>query len=378
MRSFPYRRRSVRSLLRPALRRGGAAACALALGSTLAMSAPAGASAGATPADREAPRAALPASFGWTSSGALISPKPDATHPIVSIKDPSVVRYKNRWLVYATTANTSGNWSLAYLSFADWSQAADAPQYFLDQNPGIGTGYRAAPEVFYFAPQKRWYLVYQTGLPSYSTTTDPTRPETWSATKNFQETMPQIIADNIGEGFWVDMWVVCDRANCYLFSSDDNGHLYRSQTTVRDFPNGFGKTVIVLSDPNRFNVFEASNIYRIKGTNTYLLVIEAIGSDGRRYFRSWTANGIDGDWTALANTEANPFAGGGNVTFPDGTAWSKDFSHGEMIRAGIDQTLTIDPCHLRYLYQGMDPSASGDYSQLPWRLGLLTQTNSAC
>ncbi|HEU5161157.1 MAG TPA: non-reducing end alpha-L-arabinofuranosidase family hydrolase [Streptosporangiaceae bacterium] len=372
MRSLPDRprhRRPVRALLR----RGGAALCALALGSSLAVMAAPGAVAG----DQAPGAAELPTSFGWSSSGVLVSPKPDAAHPIVSIKDPSVVRYRDRWLVYATTANTSGNWSLAYLSFSDWSQAAAAPQYFLDQNPGIGTGYRAAPQVFYFAPQKKWYLVYQTGLPSYSTTTDPTRPETWSATKNFQETMPQIIADNIGDGFWLDMWVICDKVNCYLFSSDDNGHLYRAQTRVRDFPNGFGKTVIVVSDPNRFRLFEAANVYRIKGSNTYLLLVEAIGTDGRRYFRSWTAEGIDGDWVPLADTEANPFARANNVAFPDG-AWSQDISHGEMIRAGIDQTLTIDPCNLRYLYQGMDPAAGGEYSQLPWRLGLLTQTNSAC
>ncbi|HEX6469138.1 MAG TPA: non-reducing end alpha-L-arabinofuranosidase family hydrolase [Streptosporangiaceae bacterium] len=374
MRSFRYR--SARTILRPLLRRGGAALCAVALGSALIVSATPGASAGG--GGTAAGAAKLPSSFQWTSSGVLVSPKADAAHPIVSIKDPSVVRYRNRWLVYATTANTSGNWSMAYLSFSDWSQAAAAPQSFLDQNPGIGTGFRAAPELFYFAPQKKWYLVYETGLPSFSTTKDPTRPETWSATKNFQETMPQIVADNIGDGFWIDFWVVCDKVNCYLFSSDDNGHLYRAQTTVRDFPNGFSKTVIVVSDPNRFNAFEASNVYRIKGTNTYLLLIEAIGTDGRRWFRSWTANGLDGDWTPLADTEANPFLRSNNVTFPDGNAWTADFSHGEMIRTGIDQTLTIDPCHLQYLYQGEDPSASGEYSQLPWRLGLATMTNPAC
>jgi endo-1,4-beta-xylanase len=314
----------------------------------------------------------LPSSFQWSSTGPLISPKPDATHQIISVKDPSVVHYKGRWLVYATTANTSGDWSLEYTSFRDWSQAPAAPRYFLDQS-AIGPGYRAAPQAFYFAPKHKWFLVYQTGLPSYSTTDDPSRPQTWSAPQHFQNQMPDVIKQNIGNGFWVDFWVVCDKTMCYLFSSDDNGHLYRSETTLRDFPNGFGNTKIVLQDPNRFSLFEASNVYRVGGTNRYLLIVEAIGSDGRRYFRSWTADGLNGTWTALADTEANPFARSSNVTFPGG-AWTRDISHGEMIRAGVDQNMQIDPHCLHYLYQGMDPAAGGDYSQLPWRLGLLTET----
>ncbi|HKT02296.1 MAG TPA: non-reducing end alpha-L-arabinofuranosidase family hydrolase, partial [Rugosimonospora sp.] len=321
---------------------------------------------------QRAPDHGLPSSFQWRSSDILISPKPDASHPIVSVKDPTVVRYKGKWLVYATTANTSGNWSLQYLSFRDWSQAAAATPYFLDANPNIGTGYRAAPQLFYFAPKHTWYLVYQTGLPSFSTTTDPTRPQTWSAPRNFLDSMPDIIKQNIGSGFWVDMWVICDRVNCYLFSSDDNGHLYRSQTTVADFPNGFGNTVIALSDPNRFALFEASNVYKVEGTDSYLLLVEAFGAHGR-YFRSWTSTRLDGTWTPLADSDANPFAGYGNVTF-SGTPWTTSISHGEMIRDGYDQTLTINPCHLQYLYQGVDPAATGSYSQLPWRLGLLTET----
>nr|AFY23018.1 unknown [uncultured bacterium] len=346
------------------------AALALTFGGGVATAEP------QAPAD-EAGVTALPSSFRWSSSGVLISPKSDATHNILAVKDPTVVRHNNRWHVFASTANSAGQYNMMTTSFGDWSQAASAPHYFLDRS-GIGAGYRAAPQVFYFAPQNRWYLVYQTGLPSFSTTTDINNPQSWSAPRNFQSAMPDIIRQNIGSGYWVDFWVVCDSVNCYLFSSDDNGHLYRAQTTVANFPNGFTNTVMVMSDSNKYALWEASNVYKVQGTaNQYLLVIEAIGSNGKRYFRSWTANGITGSWTPLAATEANPFARSTNVTF-SGTAWTQDISHGEMVRAGTDQNMEISSCRMQYLYQGMAPGSGGDYNRLPWRLGLLTQTNSNC
>src|SRR6266545_4027766 len=50
----------------------------------------------------------LPSTFRWSSSGVLAGPKPDAQHPdVVAIKDFSVVRWNNQWLVYATTASPS-------------------------------------------------------------------------------------------------------------------------------------------------------------------------------------------------------------------------------------------------------------------------------
>ncbi|MFC0625719.1 non-reducing end alpha-L-arabinofuranosidase family hydrolase [Kribbella deserti] len=321
--------------------------------------------------------ASLPASFQWRSSGQLIGPKSDATHSIRAVKDPSVVYHNGRWHVFATTTNSRGGYGMVYLNFTDWAQANQARHHYLDTT-AIGGGYKAAPQVFYFAPKRLWFLVYQTGAnAAYSTTSDISNPRSWSAPRNFYSSMPQIVGDNIGNGHWVDFWVVCDSARCYLFSSDDNGHLYRSQTTVANFPNGITNTVIAMQDPNRFRLWEAANVYKLSGSSTYLLLVEAIGSDGRRWFRSWTAPAITGPWTAAADTEANPFARSNNVTFP-GTAWTRDISHGEMIRSGTDQTLTINPCALRYVYQGHDPAAKDPYSLLPWRLGMLTQTNSTC
>ncbi|WP_045561245.1 non-reducing end alpha-L-arabinofuranosidase family hydrolase [Streptomyces sp. FxanaA7] len=325
-----------------------------------------------TPSPRSA--AALPSRFSWSSSGTLISPKSDATHNIAGIKDPTVVQYNGKYHVFASVASSSG-YNLVYLNFSDWSQAGSATHHYLDRS-AIGAGYRAAPQVFYYAPQRLWYLVYQTGNASYSTNPDISNPNGWSAPRNFYASMPEIIRQNIGNGYWVDMWVICDSANCYLFSSDDNGHLYRSRTGVGQFPNGFTDTVIAAQD-SKYALFEASNVYKVQGSDQYLLLVEAIGSDGRRYFRSWTAGSLAGSWTQLAASESNPFARANNVAFPSG-AWTRDVSHGEMIRAGYDQTLTIPACRLQYLYQGLNPGASGDYNLLPWRLGLLTQTNSTC
>jgi hypothetical protein len=114
--------------------------------------------------------------------------------------------------------------------------------------------------------------------------------------------------------------------------------------------------------------------YRIKGKDAYLTVVEAFGPTGNRYFRSLVSPTLDGVWTPLAADWANPFAGKPNVTFPGG-AWTNDISHGELIRAGYDQKLEIDPNHLQLLYQGADPATTSlDYSQIPWKISLLDQT----
>jgi endo-1,4-beta-xylanase len=313
----------------------------------------------------------LPTSFKWTSTGPLIAPIQDPTHPIVSVKDPSVVYYGGLWHVFATTANTSGNWSMIYLNFADWSQAASAPLYYLDNNPGL-TGYHAAPQVFYFAPQQKWYLVFQSGQPQFSKNDDITKPENWTAPTNFFASEPPGVVAHKGSGDWLDFFVICDDARCHLFFADDNGEFFRSDTDIASFPNGFGDAVVAIQGTKN-TLFEGDAVYHIKGTQSYLALIEAFGPTGNRYYRSFVAPALDAAWVPLADSWDNPFAGKTNVTFDGGTAWTNDISHGEMIRDGYDQTLEIDPAHLQLLYQGVDPSKTNvDYSQLPYHIGLLT------
>ncbi len=307
----------------------------------------------------------LPGPFSWHSTAPLISAVPDASHPIIAVKDPSVVFFNNQWNVYATTSDGS-NWSMQYINFPSWQQAASASPYYMDANPGL-VGYHAAPEVFFFRPQNLWYLIFQSGQPQYSTAADLSQPSTWTAPQNFFASQPANVPN------WIDFWVICDSANCYLFFSGDDGSFYRSQTAIQNFPIGFSTPVLIMKSANAFDLFEASCTYNLKGLNQYLTINEAIDSSGRRYFRSFVANQLNGDWTPdpNANTSAQPFAGINNVTFDAGvTPWTTDISHGEMIRVGYDETLTIDPTNLQFLYQGTSSHPSS-YIQIPWQLGLL-------
>lgn len=309
--------------------------------------------------------------FEWTSSEPLVSPPADAKH-LFGVKDPTIVFHDGRYHVFMTTAGTNG-WGMAYTSFATWDEAPKARQVMLDRSP-IGPGYRAAPQVYYFAPHKLWYLIYQGGDPLYSTTANIADPMSWTAPKPFYASAPDIVKDAKGQAAWLDFWNICDDRKCHLFFTDDHGSFYRAETPIDRFPQGFSTPVVVMKE-KREDLFEASNTYKVAGTNQYLTLVEAMAPGGR-YFRAWTADRLEGPWKPMQSSPMNVFASAHNVDFK-GRIWSEGVSHGELVRAGIDQTLAIDPCQpLRFLYQGLDmvPGKKYEYIELPYRLGLITAT----
>jgi hypothetical protein len=323
------------------------------------------------PTRTTAPPSPIVGPLKWKSTGVLIKPVSDETHQIVSVKDPTVVYYNDTWHVYATTANTRGNWSMVYLSFKDWSEAAQAKPYYIDQNPDL-RGYHCAPQVFYFRPHKKWYLIYQSQHPQYSTTDDISKPETWTQPQDFfasrPEGMPRLP---------IDYWIICDDTHAYLFFTGDNGRLYRSRTKIEDFPTGMSDPETIIEE-TRQTLFEGSMTYKIKGTEMYLTLVEGLGPS--RYYRAYTSDRLDGEWMPVpeADTYEKPFAGTNNVTFEEGVEpWTRDISHGELIRDGYDETLTIDLNNLQMLYQGRDPASGGQYHSLPYQLGLLKLHDSA-
>ncbi len=299
--------------------------------------------------------------FAWKCSPPLIDFDRKAADPHVSIKDPTIVRHQGKWHLFCTVRMASGKVDTQYLSFDDWKNANAAARTPLN----LHDQYYCAPQVFFFRPQNKWYLLYQIRDkdhvppwgPAVSTSSDIGDPKSW--------TKPTWIFDKQYKG--LDYWMIGDGKKMYLLFTSLDGRMWRSGTSVADFPKGFSEPAVVLTA----DIFEASHTYKLKGLDKYLTIVEAQG-ENRRYYKAYLADRLDGIWKPLADTIKKPFAGLANIQQEQ--PWTASISHGELIRTGADELMEVDPAHVQFLFQGASDDEyrnSGGYGKIPWRLGML-------
>lgn len=303
----------------------------------------------------------------WTYTAPLISPETREQDPSHAQKDPTVVFHEGKWHVFMT-AKLPNRSVIEYCSFTNWNDADKSARTIL---PVSESDYYCAPQVFYFKPHKKWYLIYQVGMPgqkkmwvAYSTTEDIADPTSWTKAAPILDGGPTDPRPSGG----LDYWIICDDTHAYLFYTTLNGKMWRLRAPIDQFPRGFEHCELALED----KIFEASHTYRVKGQDKYLTLIE---ENGRRYFKAYVADRLDGKWTPVAATADKPFAAYSNIKPGKGVEpWTDNVSHGELIRADSDQTLTIDPSDMRFIFQGMwdkDKRGKG-YGKFSWRIGMLT------
>ncbi len=315
----------------------------------------------------------LSGDFHWEVSAPLVSVHQELlpaspVHPWIAIKDPSVVRFEDKWHLFCTLRKqTQGNGRIriGYTSFTDWPEAEKARWSVLN----LTNEYHGAPQILYFEPHQKWYLIYQAADssrnlkfgPCFSTNNDLSDSEGW--------TLPQpLYTVREGAKAGLDFWIICDKSKAHLFFTTLDGRMWRAETKLTDFPDrNWSDPVVALNA----DIFEASHTYKLRNTNKYLTFVEA-QHQSSRYFKAYLADSLDGLWKPLADTRSRAFVSPFNVTQLE-TAWTDSFSHGELLRLGVDQEMEIDPENLQMLFQGASnkETTRGAYGDILWRLGLL-------
>ncbi len=335
----------------------------------------------------------------WFVSGPVFQAGRSGTFDDVSVKDPTIVQYKGKYhLFYTSKASraaaknykhlSKGRSAVVYVAGETLDGLKGAERHNLSE---IHEYVIVAPQVFYFEPQKKWYLVAQTLvdarpdlMPIYMTNDNIEDINGWSKPKELKTRKSH-------DGFWIDFWVICDDEKAHLFYTDHEGGVFRMECPIGKFPEGLAgsreETVVAErgeNEINRWRLHEASHVYYVKEADEYLMLVEGVYPhptrknywDSRtRFMFAYVADKLEGPWRR-AEDSADEFAGDpAHLYYEHGIKCPYDqVSHFELIRSGHNQKLEIENYDLDLLFQAFDAAGIGsdyDYNDLPWELAIM-------
>lgn len=342
----------------------------------------------------------------WTVSQPVFKPGAPGAFDEVAVKDPTIVQYNGAWHMFYTSKPRVGSMdyktALGYATAPTIEGLCDAKRTEMLDILGDSM---IAPQVFYFEPQKLWYLIGHVSLgksrapgsnlqPVYSTNPDITNVNGWSKIR-------EIKTNRQCKRIWIDFWVICDDDKAHFFYSDHTDILYRMECPLTTFPEGLAtatEQVALRSNgtgkKGQWNFHEAAHIYRVKSDGKYIAILEGGYSHPRRpdfvgardarnrFMYAYTADRLEGPWRR-AESGADDFLGDpDNLYNPDGTRCTRytQVSHPELLRSGHNQRLEVENYNFTFLFQGFDGTKfpdSYDYQELPWELALMRNQTAA-
>ncbi len=333
----------------------------------------------------------------WTVSEPIFTAGSRGTFDAVAVKNPSIVYYKDKYHLFYTAKSeihTNGqsrySISCAYASAASFEKLNTAERFNIDSITGDMI---IAPQIFYFEPQKRWFIIAHTKeieansshlAPIYLTNPNIENVNGWSEITKIQTAKSD-------DSFWIDFWVICDDKNAYMFYSDQKGSVFRLECPLNTFPEGFSKSkpelalhVNHMNEKKAWKMFEEVHIYYVKKENKYLALLEGAYKhpakkgdvDARnRFIFGMTADSLNGKWERIEKGKNEFLADAANVFLENGDRMLyTQVSHPELIRSGYNQKLEIEDYNFTMLFQTFDGSIFPDtynYNELPWELLLM-------
>ena len=298
----------------------------------------------------------------WSLGAPILSQGPEGSFDQVAVKDPSMVFYDGKWHLFYT-ARSKTEYTTGYVSAKTLSGLQSAPRHELKMIRGESR-YGCAPQVLYYQPQRKWYLIFQNRdanyQPAFSTTTTISQPDTWS------DPRPLIRKDQ--QMKWIDFWVICDTTKAYLFYTQGHRGVMVRSTRLEQFPERWGDGKEVLRD-----VHEAVHIYRVKGRSEFHMVYE-LNLGGVRSFGLATSTDLEGPWRKVTDN----YATGVQLETESGVSpWTEMVSHGEVVRSGHDERMEYQPNDCQWLIQGIrKKDLNVPYPSLPWKLGIISRIES--
>jgi len=305
----------------------------------------------------------------WYASNQYFTPKDSFPPAQIAVKDPSILFFEGSWHLFFTGIQYDEEGipvrSINYVSAPTLDELEEAPRFKI-KSFSNNTKRTAAPQIFYFEPDNKWYLIAQAEYedrytPIYSTTTNISDPSSWS------NVLP--LVERFEHDKWIDFWVICDYTTAYLFYTRNHEDMYYMITTLDSFPFGFETPTKVEAN---IKVHEASMVYKIKDKQEYWLLTENQYCGNRReYFISKTST-LNGKWS-----DSELFATQNDLQFSDPqNQWTSAVSSGELIRFGYNQMMEIISTEkVEFFFQGAPRVKIFQYSNTEWQLGIIRNFN---